>query len=291
MVIVRLVLSLVLGLGHLDTVRGDLAVCSGDQMQTIMGVGEGREVCRPRPTMVEIPTLSPEHQLVAPTYVEVNRCGGSCPHSYFSCVKAETRYKDVPVILTERSITPGVITSLCTNLSVEEHVSCQCGCKVKPQDCSSKQTFVPYECSCACTNKADRAACISAGWHWDRSICQCMCPGRPYPACPSSYVFDYQKRCSCVPMQYYAFTELELVFVILMVGCIGGLVSFVQCYRRRVGLFKHLRAGPRSGEVMQVIETLNCSLDQTLGKRRAKVETIQEEEDVELLSMTKRNSL
>jgi len=286
MLILGLVFSLTLGVA-----RGDLAVCSGDQMQTIMGVGEGREVCKPRPTMVKIPTLSPDHQLVAPTHVEVARCGGSCPHSYFSCIKAETRYKDVPVMLTERSITPGVVTSLCTTLSVEEHVSCSCGCKAQSQDCSSKQTFLPYECSCVCNNKADRAACLSSGWHWDRSTCQCMCPGRPYPQCPSSYVFDYQDRCACIPMQYYAFTEMELVFVILMVGFIGGIVSLAQCYRRRVGLFKHLRAVPRSGEVMQVMETLNCTLDQTLGKRRANVETIEEEEDLELLSVNKRNSL
>ena len=58
-----------------------------------------------------------------------------------------------------------------------------------------------------------------------------------------------------------------------------------------MGLFKHLRAWPRSGEMKQVIETLNCTLDQTLGKRRANVETIVEEEEVELLSIAKRNSL
>ena len=92
-------------------------------------------------------------------------------------------------------------------------------------------------------------------------------------------------------MQYYAFTELEIVLVILMVGFIGGLVSFVLCYRRRVGLFKHMQLGLGVGEMKQVIETLNCSLDQTLGKRRANLETIAEEEEVELLSVAKRNSL
>jgi len=286
-----LVICLVVSLGHPGMVSSDPAICTSEQMQSIMGAGEGREVCRPRPTIVEVPSLRQEHQLVAPSHVEVNRCGGSCPHSYFSCVPSEVQYKDVPVILTERSITPGVVTSLCTSLSVEEHVSCQCGCKVRPEDCSSTQAFVPYECSCACMNKEERAACLAAGWHWDRSICQCMCPGRPYPACPSSYVFDYQEKCACVPLQYYAFTELELVFVILLVGFVGGLVSFVQCYRRRVGLFKHLRTGPRTGEVKQVMETLNCSLDQTMGKRKTNVDTIEEEEDLELLSVNKRNSL
>jgi len=265
--------------------------CTGSQMQSIMAPKEGLTVCMPRPTMVEIPSLSPEHQLLAPTHVEVARCGGSCPHSYFSCVKSDTRYKEVSVMLTERSVSPGVLKSLCTSLSIEEHLSCQCGCKVGPEDCSSKQEFLPYECSCVCENKEERMKCLSSGWHWDSSTCQCMCPDRPYPICPSSYVFDYMTRCTCVPMQYYAFTELELVFVILLVGFIGGLVSVAQCYRRKVGLFKHLRNSPRSEEIKQVMNTVNCSLDQTLGKRRTRVETIAEEEDVELLNVKQKNSL
>jgi hypothetical protein len=292
MVLVMLmVVTFLLIICSLGTVEGEVGLCSGEQMKSIMGAGEGKEVCMPRPTVVELPSLSPDYELVAPTHVSVARCGGSCPHSYFSCVPAETTYKDIPVMITEHSITPGVVTSLCTTLSMEEHMSCQCGCQATPSDCTTMQTFVPYECSCACMDKGARAACVAAGWHWDSPTCQCMCPDRPYPACPSSYVYDYIDRCACVPMQYYAFTDTEIVFVILLLGSMGALVSLAQCYRRKVGLFKHLRATPRSVEVRQVLETMNCSLEQSLGKRRNNVETIPEEEAVELISVHKRNSL
>jgi len=275
----------------LGTVVGEMAMCTGEQMQDIMGVGEGREVCRPRPTMVEIPSLSPDYDLVAPTHIEVARCGGSCPHAYFSCVKEETSYKDIPVMVTEQSITPGVVTSLCTTLSIEEHLSCQCGCVVKPGDCTHQQIFVPYECSCVCSDKDARANCLASGWHWDQATCQCMCPGRPYPACPSSYVYDYIYKCACVPLQYFAFTELEIVFVILLLGFMGCLVSLVQCYRRRVGLFKHLRTVPTTGEARQMLDTLNSNLERNISKRRQDVETIAEEEAVELISVNKTDSL
>lgn len=94
----------------------------------------------------------------------------------------------------------------------------------------------------------------------------------------------------CVPSGYRAFTEIEIVFVIVLLGFICTLLSLAQCYRRRVGLFKHLRSGP-STTLSHVIQTLN--IDQTTNKSRVphmeRVDTLKtiEEENIELLSIKK----
>jgi len=220
--------------------RAEPTECSAGQMQEIIARGTA-EGCRPRPVIVQVPYDSNNFQLMAPTHVEVNRCQGSCGHFHHSCVPAEIRKKEVPLVLTERTVQEGVTRSLCSAVEVEEHLSCQCGCPITEQNCGANQVFLPYECRCSCTNLHERDSCLAKGWHWDRDTCQCMCPGRPYPSCPSSFMFDYSVTCSCVELQNIAFTELELVVLIASLGLIGGVASFLQCYQRKTGLFKETR--------------------------------------------------
>ena len=61
------------------------------------------------------------------------------------------------------------------------------------------------------TNFSGRASCLARGWLWDSSSCECLCPGRPYPQCPTQYVFDYQVDKNmdtpyeeeCISLEYY----------------------------------------------------------------------------------------
>ena len=131
------------------------------------------------------------------------------------------------------------------------------------------------------------------GWDWDPRLCQCSCPshGLPYPACPTGYIFDYLEQCKCVDKRassWEAGSAEEVVFVVTLLGFISLIVSLAQCYRRRIGLFKHLRPGP--GKLNDVIETLNIADHHGSSKRSRIVsedlKTI-EEENIELLSVKK----
>ena len=65
-----------------------------------------------------------------------------------------------------------------------------------------------------------------------------------------------------------------------------GLTSVAQCYRRKVGLFRQLRAGQVTSRTHSVIQTLNDSFDQAVARKRTGMEGLQTlEEDIELLSI------
>ena len=74
--------------------------------------------------------------------------------------------------------------------------------------------------------------------------------------------------------------------MIVLLGFVTLIVSLAQCYRRHVGLFKHLRPGP--GKLNDVIETLNIAEHQGSIKRSRVIsedlKTI-EEENIELLNV------
>lgn len=245
--------------------------CSAGQMQGIITRGS-QEGCRPRPVIVQVPYDSDNYQLMAPTHVEVSRCQGSCGHFHHSCVPDRVTKKRVPLVLTERTVEQGVTTSFCGEVEVEEHLSCQCGCPITEQNCGPNQVFLPYECRCSCTNLKERDSCLAKGWHWDRDTCQCMCPGRPYPSCPSSYMFDYSVTCSCIELQNTAFTELELVVLILSLGIIGAAISFLQCYRRKTGLFQQVsRVRTISRELQEVLPRLSEESEKTIKTKMIKL--------------------
>ena len=74
-----------------------------------------------------------------------------------------------------------------------------------------------------------------------------------------------------------------------MVSLVCGLTSVAQCYRRKVGLFRQLRAGQVTSRTHSVIQTLNDSFDQAVARNKTGVESLRtvEEEDIELLSIKK----
>ena len=234
--ITMLVMMIVMVLPSTNTME-----CSANQMEYIIAQGS-QEGCWPRKVIVKVPYESDDYQLMAPTHVEVRRCQGSCGHFHHSCIPETITKRKIPVIFTEKTVEQGVTASLCGEVEVEDHERCQCGCPLKEQHCTAAQVFLPYECRCSCINLGERDSCLDKGWHWDRDTCQCMCPGRPYPACPSSYVFDYSTTCSCVELQNSAFLELEVVLLVFSLCLVGGILSFLQCYRSKTGLFQPGRA-------------------------------------------------
>ena len=314
MLLIVATLSL-LTVDHVNTelsALSSVSSCSNSQMQAAwMSNADPVTSCQPRPTIISLSEAASGlgHSLSAPTHVEVARCGGSCPQSHssmLSCVPAKVTSKMVPVMVTPVTVTSGVQEDVCTSIRVEIHESCKCGCEVTPMDCNPKQVnyilfmirsklsfhvvqvYVPHRCACECDHSR-KAECVVRGWDWDPRLCQCSCPshGLPYPACPTGYIFDYLEECKCVDFHLKGGGwKEEVAFVIVLLGFVTLIVSLAQCYRRHVGLFKHLRPGP--GKLNDVIETLNIAEHQGSIKRSRIVsedlKTI-EEENIELLNV------
>ena len=258
-------------------VRGETRQCTNTEMSRLWSrLLDPAVICQPR--LVTVALSDPEvagqpgghtHSLLAPTHLQVRRCGGSCSHSHslHSCLPTKVSQLEVEVMLSPVVAgVAGVQQSVCGRVTVEQHEECGCGCETTPAHCNSNQTFLPLECRCSCTNREARLSCISAGRHWDPSLCLCLCPGRPYPTCPNGYIYDYLETCACTHTQLEAATQLEFVFVLLLVSLLCGVTSLTQCYRSKIGLFRQTRPG--------------------LGVRQH-VKTLQEEEDIELLSIKK----
>ena len=255
--------------------RREARQCSNSEMSRLWSqLLDPAVVCQPRLETVALtaPVLA-GHSLLAPTHLEVRRCSGSCSHSHslHSCLPTRRSQLEVEVVLSPLVAgREGVQQSVCGRVVVEQHEECQCGCETGPTQCNNNQTFLPLECRCVCTNRAARLSCLSSGRHWDPSLCLCLCPGRPYPTCPNGFIFDYLETCACTNTQLEAFTQLEFVFVLLLVSFLCGLTSLTQCYRRKIGLFRQLR--PRL-------------VDRQHGRTLKEEE--EEEEDIELLSIKK----
>lgn len=255
--------------------------CSTEQMRSILGGGEAP--CQPRPTIVTLQEQNGGLQVLAPSHVEVNRCSGSCPLAHFSCLPNTVKQVSVPVVLSPNTLTHGRTSAMCDTVQVEEHTSCLCGCPVSPKDCPSqdKHYFLPYECRCACKQEKGRGSCLSRGWTWDPSSCSCRCPGSPYPVCPSGYVFDYEKSCSCIPIHVMGFSELEVVLVVVVSSCLLSLISLAQCYRQGVGLFKNRRVGlTRDRHFKQALHSLNTRFDQSIRMKNGDIGDSVEESDL-----------
>ena len=263
--------------------------CTNSQMETLWSsIMSPATVCQPRLVTVAMTDTVEGHSLVAPTHVSVRRCSGSCSHSHslHSCLPGKLSRREVEVVLSPVSAESGLQQSVCGRVTVEEHESCACRCDVSPGQCSALQTFLPLECRCVCSNRQERLDCLAGARHWDPHHCVCLCPGRPYPTCPNGYIYDYLQTCSCTPTKQDAFTELQLVLVVLVVSLVCGLTSVAQCYRRKVGLFRQLRAGQVTSRTHSVIQTLNDSFDQAVARKRTGMEGLQTlEEDIELLSI------
>ena len=194
--------------------RSEEVQCGNSQIEELLR-SHSAQSCSPRLVMVAV-RADTDLSLLAPSHVEVRRCGGSCGHYHHSCLPLHTRSLSVPSIVTEASAQEGVRETLCGDLEVEEHLRCGCGCQLTEQSCGSHQQFLPFECRCVCTNHQERDACLARGWSWDRSSCACTCPHRPYPTCPNNLMFDYLETCSCIPSHSRATLQTVSFFVLLV---------------------------------------------------------------------------
>ena len=107
--------------------------------------------CGLHPTLVPLNTsLSHVGQVlqVIPDTATVNRCGGYCPHSAYSCLPTTggTVNRQVDVMVIMDMFETGVHETLCSSLQVEEHLGCQCDCRTQPDHCNSLAYFDSSSC-------------------------------------------------------------------------------------------------------------------------------------------------
>ena len=158
---------------------------------------------------------------------------------FHGCIPTSTVNKEIDVLLLPLSTAAGSTPSVCAVATVEEHLSCSCGCQ-NTQCPNPKQRFLPSECRCSCSNQTERAQCIRRpGWYWNSALCQCMCRPSPahFPRCPSGYRFDAFDSCACVTLIENASTVLEITVLILLATVFLSVMGLFQCYRNRIGFF------------------------------------------------------
>ena len=167
----------------------------------------------------------------------------------------KTRKLDVDVLLAPNTGDE----SVCDIVTLEEHISCTCGCKVTEGDCNHQiHNFVPRECKCLCSDTDAKMACHTQQFYWDETSCSCLClPRNQWRTCHTGYVFNPSSEiCACVSIYELALTILATLVVALVssIGFIGA--SLLKCYRNKTGLF---REDPEVSRRINASSSLNLS--------------------------------
>lgn len=136
---------------------------------------------------------------MTPSHIEVLRCDGSCHHRKQSCLPTKTRSKVVPVLLAKCSIHTNKCEKSCAQVKVEEHLECNCECKIKRKHCNIKQIYSTELCGCQCRDLSAVRSCHQSGRVWDPSKCMCRCPLSTLQECSSKFIFDFTNSCKCIP--------------------------------------------------------------------------------------------
>ncbi|KAK2716388.1 hypothetical protein QYM36_010821 [Artemia franciscana] len=146
--------------------------------------------CKPElHTVSLVESLSPS-VYYWPTCTRIERCGGCCNSELLVCepIKKETVLLEITKIEFQRGGRPMRLSGR-EVIPVEKHLSCKCGCKVKPSDCSEIQVYSVGDCKCDCRNiEAKRICDLDSEKIWDPSRCICFC--RKERTCASGFYFD-----------------------------------------------------------------------------------------------------
>ena len=76
----------------------------------------------------------------------VERCGGSCYAPPYSCISNQSSLHTVEVMLVQSKWPHGEHDIRCTEVSVEVHESCRCGCKLEASNCNNLQYYHQPSC-------------------------------------------------------------------------------------------------------------------------------------------------
>ena len=64
----------------------------------------------------------------------------------------------------------------CAEVSLEEHIACQCECTLTDKMCTSEtHSFNSDMCKCQCKDIIGKRECLDQGKVWDENSCKCGC--------------------------------------------------------------------------------------------------------------------
>lgn len=150
--------------------------------------------CRARKALVPLPPGPPE-AVRFPKVVELERCQGSCYQDSSHCLPVETKQVIVPVILV--NLTDRKPVADCSEVIMEKHTKCKCGCRIQRSQCSGNQVYSAMDCACRCLNLSDAKRCTGPNKTWDPIQCSCGCIQDQLTSCSTGYYFSTED-CRCV---------------------------------------------------------------------------------------------
>ena len=147
LLMVLLVITLI-NMGHCNA-NYEIGLCSGDVQRDIF---ESMPQSMTRSTLIDLrEQFSNASDIieVVPDHIKVARCGGSCYVQPYSCNPTSQTVMTIPVMLVLSKWPHGEHEVLCTEVLVEVHKECQCGCKLQQHHCHQQLQYY-HQPSCRC---------------------------------------------------------------------------------------------------------------------------------------------
>ncbi len=150
--------------------------------------------CDPELRTIKLQDTNDSSVFYFPSCTRIERCGGCCSHESLMCEATEKEYVNYTVLVMQKR-SEGRPRSYRV-ISVEKHMKCKCGCRIKKEDCTSLQVYEEKNCQCVCKDSEKEASCLQQeNKLWNSSSCKCQC--QDIIPCLSGFHFDYEK-CTCV---------------------------------------------------------------------------------------------
>merc|ERR1711892_921310 len=224
------------------------------------------KMCSPRPVIVQLPWPNNTNvQQMTPSHIELLQCGGGCHRNSQGCVATQTRVKRVAVMMGKCGIGRGKCEKECAEVSVEEHIDCQCACTLTEEICESETHQLNKNvCTCECKDIIGKRACLDQVKIWDENSCKCGCPAVFSCSVGTEYS---DNTCACEVVDKA--TEMakiddnriprsnatnhitwEIVIIGLLLGIILILLMIISLLISRLRRVKHIIRVTRNGQHM-----------------------------------------
>ncbi|KAL7637459.1 UNVERIFIED_CONTAM: hypothetical protein RMT77_012187 [Armadillidium vulgare] len=157
-----------------------------------------KSMCRTLKVMV--PVKGPyEDEDFYPCMIPVSRCSGCCLSRLEECVPSKTRIRKFDVIRHCCVLRSSHLTNQSTfRAKIEEHIKCECRCKVKASDCGPGQIYEEKNCLCKCP-AGSHTTCPQTK-RWSERDCKCICIKER--DCSTGMSFNHD-TCLCERQQHY----------------------------------------------------------------------------------------
>merc|ERR1711892_1494557 len=169
------------------------ASCTSEHVKETL---KSDKMCSPRPVIVQLPwPNNTDVQQMTPHHISLLQCDGGCHRNSRGCVASQTRVKRVPVMVAKCGIGSGKCEKECAEVTVEEHIACECACTLSEEICESDtHRYNSDMCTCECKDIIGKRECLDQGKAWNENSCNCECPA--VLSCSSGTEYS-NNTCAC----------------------------------------------------------------------------------------------